>query len=64
MVVLCLFTVYYSLGGAVLVCFVLTAVPIYLLVAIKVTKWFIRAIDKVRRSFYGKQGRKLMGPVV
>ena len=44
-------------GRAVLVCFVLTAIPIYLLVAIKVPKWFIRAIDKIRREFLWK-GRK------
>jgi len=45
-------------GRAVLVRFVLTAIPVYLLVAIKVPKWFIRAIDKIRRSFFmeGKGG--------
>jgi hypothetical protein len=35
----------------------LTAIPIYLLVALKVPKWFIRAIDKIRRGFLWK-GRK------
>jgi len=44
-------------GRAVLVRFVLTAIPIYLLVAIRVPKWFIRAVDKIRRSFLWK-GRK------
>jgi hypothetical protein len=44
-------------GRTVLVRFVLTAIPIYLLVAIKVPKWFIRAIDKIRRGFLWK-GRK------
>jgi hypothetical protein len=44
-------------GRAVLIRFVLTAIPIYLLVATKVLKWFIRAIDKIRRSFLWK-GRK------
>ena len=38
-------------GRAVLVHFVPTAIPIYLLVALKVPKWFIRAIDKIRRGF-------------
>lgn len=44
-------------GRAVLVRFVLTAIPIYLLIALKVPKWFIRAIDKIRRGFLWK-GRK------
>jgi hypothetical protein len=38
-------------GRAVLVRFVLTTIPIYLLVALKVPKWFIRAVDKIRRGF-------------
>ena len=41
-------------GRAVLVRFVLTAIPLYLLVALKVAKWFIRATDKIRRSFLWK----------
>ena len=44
-------------GRAVLVRFVLTAIPVYLLIALKVPKWFIRAIDKIRRGFLWK-GRK------
>ena len=44
-------------GRAVLVRFILTAIPIYLLLAIKVPKWFIRTIDKIRRGFLWK-GRK------
>ena len=44
-------------GRAVMVRFVLSAVLIYLLVALKVPKWFIKAIDKIRRSFLWK-GRK------
>jgi len=35
----------------VLVKSVLTAIPIYILVAIKVPKWFLRAVDKIRRGF-------------
>ena len=38
-------------GRTVLVKSVLTAIPIYILVAIKVPKWFLRAVDKIRRGF-------------
>ena len=34
--------------------FVLSAIPIYLLIAIKVPKWFIRSIHKLRRAFTWK----------
>jgi len=34
--------------------FVLSAIPIYLLIAINVLKWFIKAIDKFRRGFLWK----------
>ena len=34
--------------------FVLSAIPIYVLIAIKVPKWFIRSIDKLRRAFTWK----------
>jgi len=44
-------------GRTVLVRFVLTAIPIHLLVTIKVTKWFLRAVDKIRRGFLW-MGRK------
>jgi len=37
--------------------FVLSAIPIYLLIAIKVPKWFIRSIHKFRRAF-AWQGQK------
>jgi hypothetical protein len=39
---------------ATMVRFVLSAVPIYLMIAINVPKWFIRAIDKIRRRFLWK----------
>ena len=39
-------------GRAVLVRFVITAIPIYLLITIRVPKWFIQAVDKIRRSFF------------
>ena len=35
-------------GRAVLVKAVLTAVPVYLLIALDVPKWLLRAIDKMR----------------
>ena len=31
--------------------FVLSAIPIYVFIAIKVPKWFIRSINKLRRAF-------------
>jgi hypothetical protein len=34
--------------------FVLSAIPIYVLIAIKVPKWFIKAINKLRRAFLWK----------
>jgi hypothetical protein len=40
-----------------LVRFVLSAIPIYLLIAIKIPKWVIKSIDKIRRGFLWK-GRK------
>ena len=48
-------------GRAVLTRFVLTGIPIYLLVAIKVPKWFIQAIDKIRRSFLWKGRKEING---
>jgi heme/copper-type cytochrome/quinol oxidase subunit 2 len=48
-------------GHAVLVRFVLTAIPIYLLIALKVPKWFIRAIDKIRRGFLWKVRKDVNG---
>ena len=48
-------------GHAVLVRFVHTAIPVYLLVAIQVPKWFIRAIDKIRRSFLWKGRKEING---
>ena len=48
-------------GRTVLVRFVLTAIPIYLLVALKVPEWFIQAIDKIRRSFLWKGRKEING---
>jgi hypothetical protein len=36
-------------GRATWVRFVLSAIPIHVLIAVKVPKWFIRAVDKIRR---------------
>jgi hypothetical protein len=51
-------------GHTIMVCFVLTTIPIYMLVAIKVRKWFIRAIDKIRRGFLWKGRKDINGAVV
>jgi len=48
-------------GRAVLVRFVITTIPIYLLIAIRVPKWFIRAVDKIRRSFLWKGRKEING---
>jgi hypothetical protein len=37
--------------------FVLSAIPIYLLIAINIPKWVIKSIDKIRRGVLWK-GRK------
>ena len=44
--------------------FVLTAIAIYLLVAIKVPKWFIWAVGKTRRSFWWKERKDANGGTV
>jgi hypothetical protein len=44
-------------GRAALVRFVLSAIPVYLFIAMNVPKWVISAIDKIRRGFLWK-GRK------
>jgi hypothetical protein len=41
-------------GRTTLVRFVLSAIPIYLLIAIKIPKWVIKSIDKIRRGFLWK----------
>ena len=41
-------------GRITMVRFVLSAIPIYSLIAINVPKWFTRAIDKFRREFLWK----------
>jgi hypothetical protein len=44
-------------GRTTLVRFVLSVIPIYLLIAIKIPKWVIKSIHKIRRGFLWK-GRK------
>jgi hypothetical protein len=41
-------------GRAIMVWIVLSAIPIYLLIALCVPKWFINAIDIIRRGFLWK----------
>jgi hypothetical protein len=48
-------------GHLVLVKVVLTAVPIYLLIALDLPKWFIKAIDKKRRGFLWKGHQQANG---
>ncbi|GJN28730.1 hypothetical protein PR202_gb16888 [Eleusine coracana subsp. coracana] len=48
-------------GRATLVCFVLSAMPIHLLIVVKAPKWFIKAIDKIRRGFLWKGRRQVNG---
>lgn len=40
---------------------VLSAIPIHALIAIKVPKWFIKAIDKIRRAFLWKGRKQING---
>jgi hypothetical protein len=44
-------------GRTTLVRFVLSAIPIYLLIAMNIPKWVIKSIDKIRRGFLWR-GRK------
>jgi hypothetical protein len=44
--------------------FVLSAMPIYLLIAINVPKWFLRLVNKIRRGLFEKVEKMLMMVVV
>ena len=48
-------------GRAILAKAVLTAVPVYLLIALDAPKWLLRAIDKLRRAFLWKGRRQVNG---
>jgi hypothetical protein len=48
-------------GRATMVRFVLSAMPIYLLIAISVPKWFNKAVDKIRKGFLWKGKDKANG---
>ncbi|GJN13052.1 hypothetical protein PR202_ga31385 [Eleusine coracana subsp. coracana] len=48
-------------GRAALVRFVLSAIPVYILIAINIPKWFIKAIDKIRRGFFWKGRKEAIG---
>jgi hypothetical protein len=41
--------------------FVISAISIYVLIAIKVLKWFISAFNKIRRSFVRKGRHQVNG---
>jgi hypothetical protein len=47
-------------GRATLVRFVLSAMPIYLLIAINVPKWFLRLVNKIKRGLFAKVEKMLM----
>lgn len=49
---------FFTLLGTALVRFVLSIIPIYLLIAMNTPKWVIKETDKIRRGFIWK-GRKL-----
>lgn len=48
-------------GRLILVKAVLTALPIYLLIALDVPKWFVKAVDKWRRCFLWRGRQDLRG---
>jgi hypothetical protein len=51
-------------GRATLVKSVLTTTPIYHLIALHCPKRVIKAIDKIRRGFYGRKGQMLEEAIV
>jgi hypothetical protein len=42
-------------GRGTVVRFILSAIPVYVLIAIKVLKWFVKAMDKIRCAFLWKR---------
>jgi hypothetical protein len=41
--------------------FVLLAIPVYLFIAMNVSKWVIKAIDKVRKGFMWRGTKEVNG---
>ena len=41
--------------------FILSAIPVYLLIAMSILKWVIKAIDKIRRAFLWKSRKEING---
>jgi len=41
-----------------MVWFVLSDIPVHFLIAMNVSKWVIKVIDKIRRFFYVKEEKK------
>lgn len=48
-------------GRLILIKAVLTAIPIYLLIALDVPNWFVKAVDKWRRKFLWRGRKDLQG---
>lgn len=48
-------------GRTALVCFVLSAIPVYLLIVFNVPKWFIKALYKITKGFLWKGRREENG---
>jgi hypothetical protein len=48
-------------GRTTLVRFVLSAIPVCLLIAMNISKWVIKSIDKIRRGFLWKGRKKVSG---
>ncbi|GJN11825.1 hypothetical protein PR202_ga30050 [Eleusine coracana subsp. coracana] len=48
-------------GRVTWVYFVLSVIPVYILITIKVPKWFIKAINKIRQAFVWKGRDKVNG---
>jgi hypothetical protein len=48
-------------GRAVWVRYVISALPIHVLIALNVPKWFIKAINKIRKAFLWKRRKEVQG---
>ncbi|GJN21039.1 hypothetical protein PR202_gb08485 [Eleusine coracana subsp. coracana] len=45
-------------GRAAWVKFVLSALPVYVLIALNVPKWFLKAVNKIGGVIYGEEGKR------